>query len=505
MPTSPGPMPPPPGPMPTPPTPTPAQTQSPESTLKEETKKVTPKKKESLLPKDFEVSDKEALEKFMTNVEKIIEEVIGKKKEVEDLIRNDSQLTSKSTQLVNFSNTSPAREFYELSVIMRTDQDKGDSTEDIAKGNAETCFKSWAMAAKEQLCIENRMGSANQNITIQRNLKKRKIDFLWTIASLSCSIIKCAGIESTEDKDKTKELETLFKRHIYDEENVYHKHWCETVCISFVEVINEAGKNNESEKENTKNLAEFVKTLKKASSKKETSSEEMEKLKANEQLNELQKEDTSLNKDKSESPPETLNPPSSGGEKDKEETKKVKKTAIKPKIKQWIERFWLGARQKSLQPRFNSLQIKSVSNAGTEDVQGALWEYPLFVDGRWYYFNKNDAQTLEAKIINELSNRDEEQVNSFLLQLLGFKDLFSSHKKLINMSNKLFNKNIDMDLIKNTASTQNETMQQMTRAITRTGGGPAAKSQNKRIHQLNKQKTLKKPKKKNKKKKKKAV
>lgn len=426
-----------------------------------------------------------------------------KKKKVEDLIMNDSQLTSKSTQMVNFSNTSPAREFYELSVIMRTDQDKGDSTEDIAKGNAETCFKSWAMAAKEQLCIENRMGSANQNITIQRKLKKRKIDFLWTIASLSCSIIKCAGIKSTEDKDKTKELETLFNSHIYDEKDAYHKHWCETVCVCFVEVINEAGKNNESEKENTKNLADFVKTLKKASGKKETSSEEIENLEANEELKELRKEG------QSGLLPETPKPSPSGGkkDKDKEETKKAKKTAIKPKIREWIERFWLGARQKSLQPRFNSLQIKSVSNAGSEDVQGALWEYPLFVDGRWYYFNKNDAQTLEAKIINELSNRDEEQVNSFLLQLLGFKDLFSSHKKLINMSNKLFNKTIDMNLIKNTASTQNETMRTMSGMMrSRTmGGGPAAKSQNKRIHQLNKQKTLKKPKKKNKKKKKKAV
>ena len=75
------------------------------------------------------------------------------------------------------------------------------------------------------------------------------------------------------------------------------------------------------------------------------------------------------------------------------------------------------------------------------------------------------------------------------------------------MSNKLFNKNIDMNLIKNTASTQDRTMQAMSGMVRgRTmGGGPAAKSQNKRIHQLNKQKTLKKPKKKNKKKKKKAV
>ncbi len=475
---------------PTPPTPTPRPTPRPESPSKEETKKVIPIKKERLLDKDFEISDKEALEKFMSNVEKIINDVIDKKKEVEDFIMNNSQQSSNPKQIVNFSNTSPAREFYELSVIMRTEQDKGDSTEDVAKGNAETCFKSWAMAALEQLCIENRMGSANQNITIQRGFKQKKIDFLWTIASLACSIIKCAGIKSTHDKDKTKELKTLFNIHIYNEKDAYHKHWCETVCVCFAEVINEAGKNNESEKENTKNLADFVKTLKKASGKKETSSEEIEITEANKNLKELQKEDK---------------PSSSGGEKNKEETKKAKKTAIKSKIKKWIERFWLGARQKSLQPRFNSLQIKSVSNAGTEDVQGALWEYPLFVDGRWYYFNKNDAQTLEAKIINELSNRDEEQVNAFLLQLLGFKDLFSSHKKLINMSNKLFNKNIDMNLIKNTASTQDKTIDKMSGLINRRGGGPAAKSQNKRIHQLNKQKTLKKPKKKNKKKKKKVV
>ena len=451
-----------------------------------------------MLPKDFDVSDKNTFEEFIINVEKLINDVIDKKKEVEDFIRNNSQQSSNPTQVVNFSNNSPAREFYELSVIMRTEQDKGDSTQDIAKGNAETCFKSWAMAAVEQLCIENRMGSANQNITIQRKFKQKKINFLWTIASLACSIIKCAGIKSTDDKDKTKELETLFNIHIYNEKDAYHKHWCETVCVCFAEVINDAGKKNESEKENTKNLAEFVKTLKKASGKKGITSEEMEKETVTEELKTLQKEDTLSRENKS---------PSSGGEKDKEETKKAKKTAIKPKVKEWIERFWLGARQKSLQPRFNSLQIKSVSNAGSEDVEGALWEYPLFVDGRWYYFNKNDAQTLEAKIINELSNRDEQQVNAFLLQLLGFKDLFSSHKKLINMSNKLFNKNIDMDLIKNTASTQDRTMRTMSGIMrSRTmGGGPAAKSQNKRVHQLNKQKTLKKPKKKNKKKKKKAV
>ena len=76
------------------------------------------------------------------------------------------------------------------------------------------------------------------------------------------------------------------------------------------------------------------------------------------------------------------------------------------------------------------------------------------------------------------------------------------------MSNKLFNKNIDINLIKNTAKTQEKTMKEMSGAIKRSltmGGGPAAKSQNKRIHQLNKQKTLKKPNKKNKKRKKKVV
>ena len=73
------------------------------------------------------------------------------------------------------------------------------------------------------------------------------------------------------------------------------------------------------------------------------------------------------------------------------------------------------------------------------------------------------------------------------------------------MSNKLFNKNIDMNLIENTAKTQKETMYTISRGMSRMGGGPAAKSQNKRIHQLNKQKTLKKPNKKNKKRKKKVV
>ena len=450
------------------PAPGPATGPAPESILEE-----------SLPPKGSYISEMKEFEKFMKKVEELIKDVIYKKKEVKDFIVENSPQSSNSNQIFNFSNNSPAREFYELSVIMRTEQDKGDSTEDVAKGNAETCFKSWAMAAKEQLCIENRMGSADQNITTQRKFKKRKIDFLWEIASLACSIIKCAGIKPTNDKDKTKELRILFNRDIYNETDAYHKHWCETVCVCFAEVINEAGKNNESEKENTTILADFVKTLKKSSG----SSEKIEITEENENPEKKQKEDK---------------PPSSSGE-------KAEKTAIKPKIKEWIERFWLGARQKSLQPRFNSLQIKSVSNAGTEDVEGALWEYPLFVDGRWYYFNKNDAQTLEAKIINELSNRNEEEVNAFLLQLLGFKDLFSSHKKLINMSNKLFNKNIDMNLIENTAKTQKETMYTISRGMSRMGGGPAAKSQNKRIHQLNKQKTLKKPNKKNKKRKKKVV
>ena len=73
------------------------------------------------------------------------------------------------------------------------------------------------------------------------------------------------------------------------------------------------------------------------------------------------------------------------------------------------------------------------------------------------------------------------------------------------MSNKLFNKNIDINLIKNTAETQEKTMDTISRGMSIRAGGPAAKSQNKRIHQLNKQKTLKKPNKKNKKRKKKVV
>jgi hypothetical protein len=153
---------------------------------------------------------------------------------------------------------------------------------------------------------------------------------------------------------------------------------------------------------------------------------------------------------------------------------------------------------------------------GTND--DGIYEYPLYIAGTdgyesgWVYFNKNDANEIKLRLLS-LFARESKDVDKFLTDVTGLESPLSLRVQHIDLRNEAIKSGKKMKIDLENFNSYRQAVSEVS-AINRSDpsrgpsggsavkkGGLAGRTQNKRIHEIGRVKTLKKEKKKKKKKK----
>ena len=185
-------------------------------------------------------------------------------------------------------------------------------------------------------------------------------------------------------------------------------------------------------------------------------------------------------------------------------------------ISQWLDRMYFGSRRSGNFTEKSAIMIDSSSEGkGEKSNKGdGIYEYPLYIAGTdgyesgWVYFNKNDANEIKLRLLSLFAGKPKD-VDKFLTDVTGLESPLSLRVQHIDLRNEAIKSGKKLKIDLQNFKSYKEGVSEVTRNFIGNRepisgsqtGGLAGRTQNKRIHDIGRVKTLKKEKKKKKKKK----
>ena len=339
----------------------------------------------------------------------------------------------------------------------------------------ETAFKAWARSAPYKLGLLSIIRDESEEDQ-QKKFSKR-IDYLWEQYhnAINDQEINCEqGNSDTWKKVCCKAL-IVFKQKV------------------------EANKKNKPEKEvseEEKEVSEKEVVEREAESEAAANEEEEQNKQSEKQMAEAEKN------------------------KNKDDVAKAYEGILQKDISQWLDRMYFGSRRSGNFTEKSAIMIDSSSEGkGEKGNKGdGIYEYPLYIAGTdgyesgWVYFNKNDANEIKLRLLSLFAGKPED-VDKFLTDVTGLENPLSLRVQHIDLRNEAIKsgKKLKIDLEKFdsyrqavsevSAINRSDQSRGLSGGSAVKKGGLAGRTQNKRIHEIGRVKTLKKEKKKKKKKK----